>query len=424
MRSFTLINHGCKVNQYEGHCLTQMLEDAGLESSRDGGADVVVINTCTVTATAAAKGRKAIRAARRASPGAVIAVTGCMAHHDNEDLSAMDEVNLVVPNDKKGAALALLGIDGPALSQCELSLARPPERTRAFVRVLDGRQPPRSSRFPPPTRGPATSRAVIDITEEARRLAGEGVAEIVLCGIHLGRYGRGLEGAPDLAALIDALLQIDGSFRIRLSSIEIGEVSDGILDIMAGGKRLAPHLHIPMQSGSDTVLSAMNRPYRRAELLEGIGRIRSAACEIGLTTDVIVGFPGETDDDFKDTISALEAMAPHRIHRFPFSAREGTPAASMDGRVPDKVVSRRMDDLGALAGTLLERCALTRIGCRLDVLGEPGSDEGSIEGYSGEYLRVRVEPSPGTSAVGRMMQIVPECFKDGLLTGPERGDRG
>ena len=423
MKTFRLTNLGCKVNQYEGDCVAQMLEAAGLSRGASGRVDLVVVNTCTVTASAAAKSRKAIRAARRASPPAKLVVTGCMAEHDPAELAGMDEVDLVLPNSGKGRLLQALGLAGPELPQDELSLERPPERTRAFVRVQDGCEQRCSYCVLPETRGRERSRPPGAVLDELRRLGEAGVGEIVLCGIHLGRYGRALPAREraDLTSLVRLALELPGTWRLRLSSIEIGEVTDGLAGMMTSGGRLARHLHLPMQSGSDRVLGGMRRPYARGEFLRRVERIRRIAGDIGFTTDVMVGFPGETDQDFADTLSAVRITWPHRVHRFAFSPRRGTRAERMSGRVDDATVSRRMRRLGALSDGLAEEFASSRMGSELEILGEPGRPAGSIEGYSSEYLRVRVEPAPpggAAGSIGRMLRVVPERLEGSVLVGP------
>jgi len=421
VKTFRLRNLGCKVNQYEGEAVAQMLADAGIERVSDGdGADLVLVNTCTVTASAAAKGRKAIRAERRNSPRARLVVTGCMAEKNSAELSAMSEIDLVVPNREKGRVLAALGVAASGLDQDDLALARPTERTRAYVRVQDGCEQRCSYCVLPEVRGRERSRPAALVLEEIGRLADAGVGEIVLCGIHLGRYGREPDGRGEdsLTSLVRRALELPGNFRLRLSSVEIGEVTNELVGMLGRESRMACHLHLPLQSGSDRVLEAMRRPYTRSEFLAGIERIRGLAGDIGITTDVIVGFPGESDGDFAETVSCLEAARPHRVHRFVFSPREGTPAALMDGAVDTATAGRRMDALAELGLGLTREFASSRIGRDLDVIAEPGREPGSVEGYSSEYLRVKVAPAPRQDVVGKVIGVRPEKLDGTVLVGP------
>jgi len=439
VNTFRLKNLGCKVNQYEGEAVAQLLEAAGLtrihdgdgDGDGDGGAGVVLVNTCTVTASAVAKGRKAIRAERRASPGAKLVVSGCMTENNSDELDGMPEVDIVLPNRKKGRLLAALGLEGPGVGQDELALERPTERTRAYVRVQDGCEQRCSYCILPDVRGPERSRPPGSVIDEVGRLAAAGVGEIVLCGIHLGRYGKGATedggggggGECDLTALVRRALELTGEFRLRLSSVEIGEVTDELARMMGTEPRLASHLHLPVQSGSDQVLEAIRRPYTRSEFLSGLERIRERAGDIGVTTDVIVGFPGETEEDFAETVSCLQAAGPHRVHRFVFSAREGTPAARMENAVGAITAQWRMDELAGVCAALTEEYASARIGTELEVLAEPGREPGAIEGYSSEYLRVRVEPPPPPpppplGVVGTRLKVRPERLDGTVLIGP------
>jgi threonylcarbamoyladenosine tRNA methylthiotransferase MtaB len=275
----------------------------------------------------------------------------------------------------------------------------------------------------PDARGRERSRPAEAVLAEIERLAAQGVGEIVLTGIHLGRYGRGGVGpgggrrGPDLAGLVSRALQIPGSFRLRLSSIELGEVTDDLARMLARGGRLARHLHLPLQSGSDGVLARMNRPYTAGEFLARLGRVRELAGDIGVTTDAMAGFPGESEEDFERTLDVLKRMGPHRVHRFPFSPREGTPAAAMGPAADDGTMRRRMEALRRAASRLWRAYAARFLGRTLEIVAEPGSKPGSIEGYSSEYLRVTATGVPACVRHGSLIGVAAEALRRGKVAG-------
>jgi threonylcarbamoyladenosine tRNA methylthiotransferase MtaB len=412
---------GCKVNQYETEYVREGLLRLGYRDAADGETcDLCVVNTCTVTAEGDLKSRKLIRQLARQNPGARILVMGCYATRAPETVAALPGVSEVVTEKR----------DLPALLE-RLGLAHAPSgisgfgrRHRAYVKVQDGCRMPCSYCIIPKVRPTLASRPVAEVLAEIRRLVDGGHREIVLTGIHLGHYGVDLAGAKgprvDLALLVARIAKLGGLFRIRLSSIEAVEATDALIELMAAHPdRICPHLHLSMQSGSDAVLARMRRRWASARFADRCQRVREALDEPALTTDVIVGFPGETDDDFEATCRAVERIGFSKIHVFRFSPRRGTPAADMPDQVPASVKRRRAADLAEL-GSRLRRRFLERLrGRRLQVLVEKPVEgqPGVFLGTCARYLPVRVADPDGCP--GQLVSVWAGGVVDGLLDGED-----
>jgi len=390
MKRFLIRTLGCKVNQYDSQVLRESLISRGWQES-DDEPSLVIVNTCTVTVVSDEKSRKLIRKLHRRFPSARIIATGCYAERDADALLHVEGVSDVVPGRKKWEALSLAGENSHHQAPAALfgqvrSLAG---HSRAFLKIEDGCENFCSYCIVPFVRGPVTSRDPDDVIHEARRLIDSGFREIVLTGIHLGAYGNDW-GKESLPPLVERLCRIPGGWRLRLSSIEVGEVSDRLLGAMTSSEKVCPHLHIPLQSGDDRILSLMNRGYARRDFIQTVERLRAALPTPGLTTDVIVGFPGETAAEFENTRSLCRATSFSRLHVFPFSPREGTRAFAMPGRVPPEEVRRRVDELCSLATSLQEDFVKLFVGETLEVLVEAKRDPktGFLRGYSERYVRV------------------------------------
>jgi threonylcarbamoyladenosine tRNA methylthiotransferase MtaB len=388
---FHTITLGCKLNQFDGAAIEGELARRGLRPEADRGrAGVVVLNTCTVTHRADSEARRLARAIRRENPGCLLLVTGCYAELEAETLRAMPEIDRVFGNRDKprlGAILDELGVRAPGEPSmppgsfgdrgCEAAATLPDslhfgERSRAFLKVQEGCRLACSYCVIPRVRGASRSVPVTRLVAAARALARRGYREIVLTGVNTGDYGRDLEPRTDLASLLDALLEGCGATRFRLNSLEPLTVSGAIVERLAREPRLAKHLQVPLQSGSDGVLQRMRRNYRAATYLERLRALRAACPEIGLGADVIVGFPGETEAEFGETLALVESSPLNYLHVFSWSPRPGTPAAELVGRVSPAVVRDRSRRLRELGETLALEFRRGFVGRTLDavVLGE------------------------------------------------------
>jgi threonylcarbamoyladenosine tRNA methylthiotransferase MtaB len=387
MRSFRTLTFGCKANQYDTQVVREALRRRGwVETER---AAVVLVNTCAVTAEAARKARQKIRAMAREREDARIVVMGCLATAEPEELARLPNVAAVVGN-ANGQTLAgvLRALDETPTME---DLGLPPGitefegRTRAFVKIQDGCDQRCAFCIIPSTRGANRSRPIASILPEVAGLVDRCFREIVLCGIHIGHWGRDLGVEAGLGALLRALEEIPGEFRVRLSSIEATEVEGPVLDALAQSARGCAHLHMPLQSGDDGVLAAMNRWYAAADYLRAVERIAGSLPSPAFTTDVLVGFPGETESAFENTMRVVEAAGFCRVHVFPFSPRPGTAAAAMGGAVPPEAVRERRAALSELVEKLASRYRESLVGGEDRVLVE---SEGV--GLSDRYQRVRV----------------------------------
>lgn len=413
MKTVTFYTLGCKVNQYESEAMEEAFLDRGYRAvGRDEGADVFVINTCTVTHVADAKCRQAIRRAKRKNPQAVVAVVGCYVQVAPETVRAIKGVDVLIGTkgrDRIVDAVEEVSATGKKVEDVvdldrvrrfdELGIATELSTTRAAIKVQEGCEMYCSYCIIPYARGHMASRDQGAILDEVRRLVRKGIKEYVLTGIHVASYGK--EKAPDgqveaerprdLIDLVEAVAKIPGVERIRLSSIEPRWVTPEKLLRLAACGKFADHFHLSLQSGSDRILKAMNRKYDKALYLEKIREIRKVFPHAGLTTDVIVGFPGEIEEDFRETLAFVEEVGFSKIHIFPYSKREGTPAALFRNQVPPSIKKDRAARL-AEREIVLRHAFMDRMeGEEVRVLFEEGGDKGNMEGYTGNYLRVRMK---------------------------------
>jgi len=391
---------GCKVNQCDGDEIARSLAALGYEVVVRGRADVHVVNTCTVTATADAKARKLIRRLARSRP-AVLVVTGCWAQREPAAAAALPGVDAVVPNHRKEeipALVARLAPPGPSEPR-----ALPLHRTRAFLKLQDGCDHRCAYCAVPDARGAPTSKPLPHALAELQSLAAAGAREVVLCGIRLGAYGRD-RGEAGLAALLRELRSLPIP-RLRLSSLEPLDVSADLLAEIAGHPTLCHHLHLPLQSGSDAVLAAMGRGHTSGDYASLLGRIRAAWPAAAITTDVMVGFPGETDQQFRETLAFLRRGAFTRVHVFPYSPRPGTPAASRQDHVPIEQARARTCEMLRLAEDLAGQAAAAWVGREVQVLFERQEAGGLLTGLTEHYLRVRC--AGPADCVGRIRGVTP-----------------
>ncbi|CAA7603480.1 Methylthiotransferase N-terminal domain protein [Acididesulfobacillus acetoxydans] len=407
-RTVRLVTLGCKVNQTESEAVAQIFRDAGYQVRReDGPAEVVVINTCTVTNSGDSKSRQTIRRMIKAYPGSFVIVMGCYAQTSPGEVLKIEGVDLVVGTQDRGRILELMEAVraarkprsavhdiGSAKDFEELPLLEGESRTRATLKIEDGCNQFCTYCIIPYARGPVRSRRPENVLAEARKLVSAGYKEIVVTGIHTGAYGRDLTENWDLARLVEGLGEIPGLRRLRLSSIEPVEFTSGLIETIRESKVVCRHLHIPLQSGSETVLRRMHRPYTPADYKRLLERLREAMPGLAITTDVIVGFPGETEEDWQEALTFVESCGFAGIHVFPYSRREGTPAARYPGQISHRVKQRRAREMLALARAGRERYKRAFVGKTVEVLLETVDADGSAFGHSGNYLGVRLPPVP------------------------------
>ncbi|MGD2175024.1 MAG: tRNA (N(6)-L-threonylcarbamoyladenosine(37)-C(2))-methylthiotransferase MtaB [Candidatus Brocadiaceae bacterium] len=421
MRTYLIETLGCKANLYDSRRLAEALEAMGLRRARTGEqADVCVVNTCTVTAGADRKSRQQAARLGREHPDARVFVTGCYASLCPEELRAVPGVQSVYGREQWSALLEEINggpLPGGVSPEGEFGVSGFGGRTRAFMKVQEGCDAGCSYCILPRVRGAPRSRPLEDALAEAGRLVEAGFREIVLTGIHLGLYGRDLAEEAALADLVTALAGLSRLERLRLSSIEALEVSPELLQAMAAAPDVVcPHLHLPLQSGDAGVLKRMNRPYTPEEFLDVVDVVRRTLNRPAVTTDVMVGFPGETEEAFANTMALCRRVCFSRMHVFPFSARPGTPAAGMAEEVPPEVASERSQRLRELGRELAAEWAESFVGSTARVLLERHQD-GWLRGYTDRYVglgvpgepeltgravRVRVVGREGTSLLGRL----------------------
>jgi threonylcarbamoyladenosine tRNA methylthiotransferase MtaB len=423
LRTLTL---GCKVNQYETEFVREGLLGIGYQDAiADEPAELCIVNTCTVTSEGDAKSRQTIRRMARRNPGAKIVVMGCYATRAPHEVAALPGVSQVVTD--KRELPDLLGRFG--VTDIPTGISGFGRRHRAYVKVQDGCMLRCSFCIIPYVRPNLASRPVEHILDEVRRLVDRGYREVVLTGIHLGHYGvdwnRQLvpsSGVPlampvpkdqwiRLSHLVRQIAELPGDFRVRLSSIEATEVTRELIDVMADRPdKIAPHLHISMQSGSDSVLRRMRRRWGRQRFIDRCRLVQERLDRPAITTDIIVGFPGETDAEFAETIDAARAVGFSKIHIFPFSPRRGTPAAEMPNQVPKNVQQERIRELAAAEGELRQKYYRSLLGRRLRVLVEAKDTEGQIrgaEGWTGTACRYATVELVSTHAdEGRFVDVI------------------
>lgn len=421
------ITLGCKVNQYDSDAMRSLFLRRGYTAAEgEEEADVYVINTCSVTSVGDKKSRQTIRRIRRAHPDAVIAAAGCYAQLAPEEVekTGCDVIvgnhnrNHIVDYVEEAARGRVLNevSDIMKVSEFENLTVDPEgeEKTRAFIKVQEGCDNYCTFCIIPYARGRLKSRRQEDAVAEAALLAAKGYREIVLTGIHLGNYGRDLHDGTSLSTLVSALLAIPGIARIRLGSIESVELSDELIRIIQTEDRVCSHLHLPLQSGSDTVLRRMNRHYRLQEFIDLIDGLREKIPGLALTTDLIVGFPGETEELFCETLDTLRRLRFSGIHVFPYSCRTGTPAASYPDQVSAAVKKERVHRVETLEKDISREFRSAFVGKTVRVLAEEEKD-GLFEGLSDEYIRVRIQGAQVRR--GGLYRVRIESVTENGLTG-------
>lgn len=416
---------GCKVNQYETETIEGLFKQRGYEvTGFDQPADVYVINTCSVTHLGERKSRQLIRRATRSNPGATVVVTGCYAQASPEQIEKIEGVDLIVGTQQRHrivelaeeAAAKHARINAVSDIMCaqefeDIPLFDAPGRTRAFLKIQEGCTNYCTYCIIPYTRGPLRSRSLESIAREAAKLVEHGFKEIVLTGIHLGAYGRDQSGQVSLADAVKTVLSVDGLLRLRLGSLESVEVTGELIELMQTDKRLCPHLHLPLQSGDDQILLSMNREYTTDEYRRLLLYIQQQIPGIAITTDIIVGFPGETDERFQNSLQFVRSMDFAKVHIFPYSRRSGTPAAEFAGQVPEPEKKRRVKAMEAIAEAKAKAFRKRFIGQQAEVLFEMVED-GYANGFTGNYLHVFTGADIPSGSLRSV--TIDKLYKDGL----------
>ncbi|GAW65859.1 tRNA methyltransferase [Geoanaerobacter pelophilus] len=421
-KTIAITTLGCKINQFESAAMTQALEQNGYSMVPfSEKADIYVINSCTVTAKTDAESRRLIRRATRMNPQARVVVTGCYAQMNGEELLKLAGVNLILGNsEKKGIVSFLEGLDGePRAVVSDISLEKTgetaplesfAEHTRAFLQVQNGCDARCAYCIVPYARGASRSVAVKEALDGMAAFAAQGFQEVVLTGIHLGAYGLDLAPPTDLLGLMKKAQEQGVVPRLRIGSVEPTEVSRQMIDFMARSPMVCPHLHLPLQSGSDSVLARMNRGYDTALFRQVVQSLVSALPEVCIGSDVIAGFPGESDEEFEETYRFIESLPLAYLHVFPFSQRPGTPAATMTPQLNPRVIKERAEALRVLSERKKAEYAAGFVGSELKVLVQKGE-----KGLSRNYLTVLLEESQGL--VNREVTVRVTGAKGGELLG-------
>ena len=413
---FKIITLGCKVNTYESNSISDTLLANGYEKALDDKhADIVIINTCTVTNTANNKSLKMIRHAIRNNRDAIIIVTGCSAQVYHKQIMEIDGVSIIIGTVGKSQILKyieeykknkeqIIDVKNNTNILFEEMKLNNFDKTRAFVKIQDGCNNFCSYCIIPFTRGSVRSRNKDEIINEIKTLINYGHHEIVLTGIHTGNYGEEFDNY-DFASLLSDLVKIQGLDRLRISSIEVTELNDRVLSILEEEKVLVSHLHIPLQAGTDKILKAMNRKYDTKYFKEKIDKIRTIRPDISISTDVIVGFPGETEEDFIESMDFINSMKFSKIHVFPYSKREGTKAATFDNQIDEKVKKDRARLLIKLSKKLEIEYMDKFMGKEVSFIPEV-FDNGFVYGHTGNYLYVKANGTSDDLKKNKIVEII------------------
>ena len=398
---FNILTFGCKVNSYESEFMKEQLLKSNYVYVDDYKiSDIVIVNTCSVTNTADNKCKKMIRSVRRENPNAILMVCGCTAENHREELNDLD-IDILIGNKEKSNVVTLIEdfkqsnekyikfYNDRRLPFEDMKVNEFNDLTRAYVKIQDGCNNYCAYCIIPYVRGSIRSKGFDEAVNEIKTLVDKGHKEIVFTGINTGAYGKEI-GKYDLTDLIREISKIDELDRIRVSSIEITEIDDKFIDEMRVNSKLCAHLHVSLQSGSERILQIMNRKYTKAEYLEKINKLKSARPEINLTTDVIVGFPTETEEEFLECVDYCKEVGFSKIHVFPYSKREGTKAASMDGHLPNNIKKERARRLIEIDNDLQKVYNQKFIGNVVNVLIEEVENGKSI-GHTQNFLKVVID---------------------------------
>ena len=403
---FTFFTLGCKVNTYESDATRELFLAEGWQESQDNEIpDLVVVNTCTVTGMAAKKSRQHIRKFRNAYPKALLVVMGCYGQEEGENLIAECGADLILGTTRRKQIVEYVkkGLQNQQRQVAvdanprtfdyeEIATLFQPLNSRAFVKIQDGCDNFCSYCIIPYIRGKSRSRDPKAIIQEINKLVNNGYHEIVITGIHTGGYGKDLENYSFSKLVEEILTNVPQLFRLRISSIEATEIDDHFIELLGRFNNIADHLHIPLQSGSESVLRRMNRRYHIADFLKTLDKIRKVRPKIAITTDVIVGFPGESNQEFSETFELIKKAEFSELHVFPFSKRENTAAASMPNQVDSLIKKKRVGELLALSEKFHDKYAARFLGEPMSILFEDyDSKTQTYRGHASNYLEVHLK---------------------------------
>ncbi|MDR0879264.1 MAG: tRNA (N(6)-L-threonylcarbamoyladenosine(37)-C(2))-methylthiotransferase MtaB [Clostridioides sp.] len=420
MKKVAFYTLGCKVNQYETEAMIEIFEKDGYEHvDSHEFADVYVINTCTVTHMSDRKSRQYIRRMKKVNPDARIVVVGCYSQVSPEEILDIEDVNLVMgTSDRKNIVEALKNIDLNSKHSTvddimkikefeDMEVKQTDDKTRAFMKIQDGCDRYCTYCIIPYARGRVRSRDIESIVSEADTLSKAGYKEVVLTGIHVASYGKDIR--DDKLTLLDVIRrvsEVDGIERIRLSSVEPILFTDEFVEEIKSNKKLCPHYHLSLQSGCDDTLKRMNRRYTTTEYKEIVERLRSTIPDVAITTDVIVGFPGETEEEFESTYNFLKDIELTQMHVFKYSVRKGTPAAAMEDQIDPQIKHDRSEKLISLSKENFDAFRRRYIGRELDVLFEKNIESNKYEGLTSNYIRVLAESDEDIEGQIKKVKII------------------
>lgn len=420
MNKVAFMTLGCKTNQYETDALMDIFYRNRYEIVEfDEFADIYVINTCTVTNMSDKKSRQMIRRAKKSNENGLVVVLGCYAQISPEEVGAIDDVDIVIGTDSRSHVIdyiekyregtterPLIVVDDIMKINVfeEMSVSSISTHTRAFIKIQEGCNQYCSYCIIPYARGKVRSRSMDHILSEVTALTEKGYSEFVLTGIHIGSYGLDLNGVA-LIDLLEAINQIDGVMRIRLGSIEPRLIDDAFISRIRPLNKLCDHFHLSLQSGSNTVLKRMNRKYTAEMFLSAVEKLRSVFASPSLTTDIIVGFPGETDEEFNETLDFVNQVGFSEIHVFQFSKREGTPAATMPDQVDASVKKIRSERLIDAAHRLSESYKRNFLGTQMEVIIEERKGAEAM-GHTKNYLKVHLDDPTGQMKQGKCYNVI------------------
>ena len=424
-KTVAFITLGCKVNQFETELMEGLFKQKDYKVvPNDEKADIYVINTCSVTSFADKKSRQLIRRSARLNENAVIAVTGCYAQAASDKVAEITGVKVVLGTNNRHQIVDFVEAamnDGEihngvtdimkARDFEDIPMLEVPARTRAFLKIQEGCTNFCSYCIIPFTRGPVRSRKLASVKSEAEKFLSMGFKEIVFTGIHLGAYGRDFHDGTTLADAARTVLELDGLQRLRLGSLESIELSEELLTMVRENPKFSHHLHLPLQAGSDYVLKRMNRHYNREEFRKLIENVKNAIPGVAISTDIIVGFPGETEEIFAESLDYIRSLGFSRVHVFPYSPREGTPAASMPDQIPDNIKKERVHRLQQVAEEMTRAFHEQYLGTKQKVLWETRT-KGVTDGVTDTYIRVytKADVIPGEITEVKLERL----YEDGV----------
>ena len=434
MKTVAFLTLGCKVNTYESEAMLKLFQQAGYQyvDFKDH-ADVYVINTCTVTNTGDSKSRQMIRKAIRQNPQATICVVGCYSQVASEEVAKIEGVGVILGTQFRNQIVEFVEeyqtthqpvirvADVMKLSRFEdLDIDEFSRNTRAFLKIQDGCNNFCTYCIIPYARGRIRSREKESVLKQAQSLVDHGFVEIVLTGIHTAGYGQDLDDYSFYDLLVDLTTKIKGLKRLRISSIEMSQVTHEIIDLISTSPIIVDHLHIPIQSGCDATLKRMNRHYTTAEFASKLKELKEKLPTLSVTTDVIVGFPGESEEEFSQTYQWIKDMHFNQLHVFPYSLRKGTPAAKMKDQIDGDIKHQRVKALMELSHQLQSEFASVQIGKVLDVLIEERHGDYMV-GHASNYLKVNVDLPD--SSIGHIYQVKIISQKDTELIGSVESEK-